>query len=217
MKGKKEEFEKYRPNLNNGFASNLSDEDVNFFYKYFTDPQYSKHPVVFVSPEGALAYCNWLQELMNETNLGKNKNAIVRLPSKWEWERAAAGGKEHVFYGTATGELSSGFMHHNPEANYFDYQENNFAFSENKHLKKEKHSDKIFHFTTPVKSFRANPYGLYDMSGNVSEMVVDVSGKILVKGGSWNSSQEFLRIRDDDFNEFPILSPLFAFHKLQRG
>ncbi|MFN6037238.1 MAG: formylglycine-generating enzyme family protein, partial [Bacteroidota bacterium] len=215
LNGNYQEFESYRPNLNNHSVSSLSDEDVAFFHQYFTDEKYSNHPVIFVSAEGAQAYCKWLQDLVNQQNkFEQNKTTVVRLPSKWEWERAAAGGKEHIDYGTADGQLATGFMHHNPEANYREYQRNSFSFTNTKTQKKEKHLTQFFQFTTPVKSFKPNSYGLFDMSGNVSEMVIDMNGKIMTKGGNWNSSKEFLKIRDDDFNEFPkgaIASPFIGF------
>ena len=214
LKGKNNEFEEYRPNLNNGFGSSLSDEDVKFFHEYFSDPKFADNPVIFVSPEGADAFCKWIQGLINEDKSEKDKFATVRLPSKWEWERAAAGGKEHVEFGTFDGKLSTGLLHHTPEANFKEFQNKTFSFLTSEKNKKENSSNKIFSFTTPVKTFKANAYKLYDMSGNVSEMVVDVNGRIIVKGGNWNSSKEFLKIHDDDFNEFPkgaLASPFIGF------
>ena len=221
IKKKYSEFELFRPNLNNGFGSKLSDEDISFFHQYFSDSKYADYPVVFVSPEGADAFCKWLEELINLSSGSKDKNATVRLPGKWEWERAAAGGKEHIDYGTSDGQLIAGFIHHSPEANFRDYQQNDFSFAQQENLKKVNKSFKAdtkkFHFTTAVRTFKANPYGLYDMSGNVSEMVVDLNGKIVTKGGNWNSSKEFLRIRDDDFNEYPMgafASPFIGFRPI---
>ena len=217
LKGRNEEFEKFRPNMGNNFGYALSTEDIDFFHQYFSDPKYDDYPVVFVSPEGADAYCKWIQDLIKEVNTEKNKSVTVRLPSKLEWERAAAGGKEHVEFATTDGKLINGMLHHTPQANYRDYQKNNLSFAFSGKRNKEKHQVGIFNATTPVKSFKANPYGLYDMSGNVSEMVVDINGKVIVKGGNWNSSKEFLRVKDDDFNEFPngaTASPFIGFRPI---
>jgi formylglycine-generating enzyme required for sulfatase activity len=47
------------------------------------------HPVQEVSWYDALAYCRWLSDRMGY---------IVRLPTEWEWQQAATGGKEHNIY-----------------------------------------------------------------------------------------------------------------------
>ena len=59
-------------------------------------------------------------------------------------------------------------------------------------------------YTVRADAYWPNDFGLYNMAGNVSEMVVDRKGHFSVKGGNWNSSSEFLRIRDNDFTEFPL-------------
>jgi sulfatase modifying factor 1 len=52
----------------------------------FSDPD---KPVVAVSWDDALAYCNWLRERTGQQ---------FRLPSEAEWERAARGGREGALY-----------------------------------------------------------------------------------------------------------------------
>jgi len=42
--------------------------------------------------------------------------------------------------------------------------------------------------TSPVKSFLPNKYGMYNMSGNVAEMLTVNN---IVKGGSWLDSPDF--------------------------
>jgi serine/threonine-protein kinase len=91
-----------------------------------------------------------------------------RLPDEREWEMAARSCKDNVEYATASGSLSQS------EANYKDAG-----------LKK----------AAPVGSYKPNPMGLHDMSGNVWEWTSSSEGpKRILRGGSWNDKSEYLKI-----------------------
>lgn len=102
------------------------------------------HPVVCVTHEDALAYCKW---------------ADKRLPTEAEWERAARGGLDHKIYVWGDEKRPNGKWF----ANVFqgDFPQTNLALDG-------------FRGTSPVKSFPANSYGLYDMAGNVWEHCADL-------------------------------------------
>ena len=101
------------------------------------------HPVVHVAYEDAMAYCKW---------------AHKRLPTEAEWEFASRGGKQQERYSWGKEVTPNGkFM-----ANTY---QGSFPMSNTK--------DDGFERTSPVKSFPPNPYGLYDIIGNVWEWTND--------------------------------------------
>jgi formylglycine-generating enzyme required for sulfatase activity len=115
-----------------------------------------RHPVVQVSWNDAVAYCEW---------------AGLRLPREAEWEYAARGGNTGLngkprFIFVWGDELPKG------QGRY-----GNFA---DESAKKQFPNWFIFEgyddgyvYTSPVGSFEPNGYGLYDMAGNVWEWCFD--------------------------------------------
>jgi sulfatase modifying factor 1 len=103
----------------------------------------SAHPVVHVSWDDAAAYAQW---------------AGKRLPTEAEWEYAARGGLESKRF--SWGDDAPAWDR--PMANIF---QGNFPHRAT--------ADDGFVRTSPVKSFPANGYGLYDMAGNVWQWTAD--------------------------------------------
>lgn len=97
------------------------------------------HPVVHVSRNDALAYCEW---------------AGKRLPSEAEWEVAAKGGTDREKYPWGK-ELLKDDQHH------CNIWQGDFP--------KENTLEDGYANTAPVKTYEANGYGCYQMIGNVWE------------------------------------------------
>ena len=123
------------------------------------------HPVVHVSANDALAYCEW---------------AGVRLPTEAEWEFAARGGLEGKIFPWGD-ELEPGGEHRmNVWQGEFP-RENTCADG--------------FYGTAPVGEFPPNGYGVYNATGNVWEWTADRfdEGTVVQKGGSYLCHASYCR------------------------
>jgi formylglycine-generating enzyme required for sulfatase activity len=158
-----------------GMNSNHPFQESYSLQKVFRD-----HPVVGISCEQAQAFCKWRTErvkfYMSIDGHYPNIAFEYRLPSTAEWVFASNGsGEAFANMGnierkkvSATTTIVSGGM----SANVLQY------------------SDEVQHFSFPCGSFKASHLGLYDMTGNVAEMVQE---KGICKGGSWHHSPEQCR------------------------
>jgi formylglycine-generating enzyme required for sulfatase activity len=157
--------------------------------------QTDRDPVVCVSWNDAQAYILWLNSKVHATE--PNNKVAYRLLSGTEWEYAARGGTATAFY---WGEDAS-----HEYANYGAEQCYPCGVS-------KQGKDRWF-YTSPVGSFGANPFGLYDVFGNVWQWTQDcrhssftdvpadetpwTSGACqdrILRGGSWLDPSKFLAL-----------------------
>ncbi|MEX0808147.1 MAG: formylglycine-generating enzyme family protein [Dongiaceae bacterium] len=127
------------------------------------------HPVVHITRDDALAYARWL---------GRD------LPTEAEWEFAARGGIDAADYVWGNEEVPQGEWQANAWQGVFPVI--NQAIDG-------------YAGAAPIGCFSANKYGLYDMAGNVWEIVKDdyvdmrgpQPGMGVIKGGSFLCSDDF--------------------------
>ena len=138
----------------------------------------SDDPMVQVSWYGSVAYCNWRSgeegyeacyDLSTwDCNFSKHG---YRLPTEAEWEYAARGGENSLYYRFPWGDTIS-----HSQANYYA---DPCGYSYDVNPTEGFHpdcNDGIYPYTAPGGSFSANGYGLYDMAGNVYEWCNDWYG-----------------------------------------
>ena len=184
-----------------------------YMRNYFSHPAYSHYPVVGVSWEQATAFCEWrtlfLRKSINREGIYIEK---YRLPTEAEWELAARSGNPNNIYpwGSDGTTSESGCFQANFSPGEGGYAADNFLI------------------TAPVRSFKPNNIGLYDMAGNVAEWTStaysesgnelmgnlnpeytynaasdepDYLKRKVIKGGSWKDNATFIRadMRDTEY------------------
>lgn len=149
---------------------------------YFRHPAYQQYPVINITFENAIAYCDWLTIKLNHNF--PNQKVLVRLPTEKEWEDAARAGNKYAHYpwGTESMRVEKGKHQGSFHANFVLRKGNSMMDGAT--------------ITAPVTSYWTNDFDLYNMSGNVSEMVAE---KGLVKGGSWRNRADWLRIEKQQY------------------
>jgi gliding motility-associated lipoprotein GldK len=127
--------------------------------RYFWHPAYDNYPLVGVNWKQATAFCIWRSRYL-ESFLRKKNSAVAnefRLPTEAEWEWAARGGNTFSPYpwgGPYTRNDKGCFL-----ANFKPLRGN--------------YADDGGATSVIVAHYPANDFGLYDMSGNVSEWTND--------------------------------------------
>ena len=176
--------------------------------KYFSHTAFDDYPVIGVTWKQANAFCNWRTNLKVLSN--KRSNDIpaheFRLPSETEWEMAARGGLQNSIY---------------PWGSYYTRNDMGCFVANFKPLRGNYVADSPSTTTTmKAGEFDPNPFGLYDMAGNVAEWtntaffeagyetIDDINPELeydaktddplvmkrkVVRGGSWKDMAYFIR------------------------
>lgn len=178
---------------------------------YFRHPAYNAYPVIGVSYNQAIDYAKWRSDRVFEqiliqqkkfaytTQTAENYFSIekyyngqlenvtpdytipypqYRLPTKEEWETAAKG-------------LTTDLYGVNVEKKAVKKAQKE---GENLFNIKYKNTKNTTVMTAPTASFLENDFGLYNMIGNVGEMVAEQG---IAKGGSWTHNLEESQISND--------------------
>ena len=168
-----------------------------FVQYYLRHPAYRDYPVVGVSFEQALNFCDYLTETGNIFLKDKKvKKILFRLPTEEEWELAARGGLPEgtIFpWGTSSYRKENG--------KYKGSLQANFMRGKGDFMVLAGHLNDGGDITCQVGSYWPNNFGIYHMAGNVAEMVAlpyPDEEKLICKGGSWNKRSHKMVISERD-------------------
>lgn len=135
------------------------------------NPDYRNYPVEGISHEAALAFCDWLTRQYLADPQASEKKLRFRLPTHREWTLALAAfpESEYPWYGQEpvhpNGRFAANLRYSDLASAAILYEIDGFLMM------------------APVGSFEPNRLGLYDMIGNVAEMISE-EGKCM--GGHWD-------------------------------
>ncbi len=171
--------------------------------KYYQEHQaFDNYPVVNVTKENAEAFAAWLSQAYNGQKKRKFKKVSFRLPTETEWETAARGNMDKVvpypwgspYINNRSGKVMANVLRLSGRMikNSWDKDGNQQMEIVDRDLKDN------MTFTSPIASYHSTQYGLFDMSGNVSEMTIsvhpEIKGAIISKGGSYALSEYWAQI-----------------------
>jgi len=174
-----------------GWRRDLEYDEV-FTDNYLRHPAFSNHPLVNITKENAMAYCQWQSERYHDV---EGYSYEFRLPTRAEWINATNKGETYNWTGLIGvknkqgrylanfHEVNNSEIHFNRETNQHEfigtepYIITNWAGSNWRSFKRY----------APVEVEFYGPYtnDLYNMNGNVAEMVLDQD---IAVGGSWKST-----------------------------
>ncbi|MHC1705230.1 MAG: formylglycine-generating enzyme family protein [Tenuifilaceae bacterium] len=167
---------------------------------YHTHKAYDNYPVVNITHQAAILYCNWLTEKFNEEQKKKGLPlGNFKLPNINEWIWAARGGIKDAEYSWGSpylrdekGSMNCCYKRIGDEFITFNKISKSLEIVSVKGLKGFDNVRMMQGIPCPTESFKPNSYGIFNMCGGIAEFVIE-PGKIL--GGSWNSPGYDVRIK----------------------
>lgn len=185
----------------NNWTTELKWGNEAYAEHYHDHPAYREYPVVNISKEGAELYCKWLTEKYDSLSNGELK-LVFRIPTRAEWLRAVKGTQMRSSYTWGGPYLwnSKGQV----LANFLRFGAENITLNQETGVLEITTKDVGYSFikdnadvTAPSKSYWPNEFGIYNMNGNVAEMVSDQN---IVVGGDWRSPG--YDIRNESFKPY---------------
>jgi len=150
--------------------------------KYHTHDAFLNYPINNISFVATQKYCSWLSNKYNSFPKRKFKKVVFRLPSEAEWLMAANSNNNSTYpwngkeYKNKAGQYYANLKYHSEQnGNAYNYPIDGGMY------------------TTMRGKYPKTENGIYDLIGNVSEMIQKEG---FAKGGSWNDLPEDSELLD---------------------
>ena len=180
---------------------------------YHQHPAFENYPVVNITREAALLYCQWLSGKLEVRYPGFHYKA--RLPLETEWVYAARAGHAGIPYPhgyylrNAEGQFLYNFRRFGDESIHRNPQTGAIEIRQDAPAPAAATAEPALG-PVPAKSNAPNDFGLYNMSGNVAEMLAGEAAR--TKGGCFHSTGYDIRIdAPDEFAGVADASPYIGF------
>lgn len=186
---------------------------INMYFAPFTayyhrHQAYKDYPLVNISHQAAQAYCQWLTEIVNASANNPNWYFEFRLPSKSLWLAAAQGGDAEAVYAWGTSSLRN--TRGTKMCNYLEVGDEFITRNANDlSFEVKSPNSRNAQITMPVYSFFSNPFGIFNMNGNVAEMIEQEG---IALGGSWYCTG--YDVRNQSSISYQHSSPLVGFRPI---
>ena len=161
---------------------------------YSWHPAYAKYPVVNVSYEAAQLYCEYLTKVYNDKAAKSNSGITYkfRIPERAEFLRAAKGDNLNRIYAwngpymrNQSGAIQCNHVQIGNEDVHYNSETQKYEIVDSwEQTEVSGTSDYPADVTAPSISYWPNQFGIYNLNGNVSEMIAE-KGKAV--GGDWQS------------------------------
>ncbi len=184
---------------------------------YHSHPAYANYPVVNVAHEAALRYCAWQEQKLNAEAVDGLRYK-VRLPSRNEWVRAANGNYHGLSYAwggpsirNARGQVLCNYKHVGDQSIRAGKEPGTYEVVQpiGDPMGVAGYVTDNADITAPVHAYASNAFGLYNMNGNVAELVAETG---VAAGGSWASPG--YDVRNESVMQVDGPSPFVGFRTL---
>lgn len=195
-------IEEYNENLLDTTVWQQKITNVEPFIKYYYQHNaYADYPVVGMTLKQAKAYAEWLTQIwaMNDKVKKSGVEITFSVPTKKQWIRAARGEWQthYPWNGQNMRDPRGSFL-----ANFKTIDERYITKTTINGGDKDTYGVRFYDDSTkkemtiiaPSKSYFPNQFGLYNMSGNVAELVSDDT---VAMGGSWYDTGYDVRVESE--------------------
>lgn len=142
---------------------------------YKSHPAFQNYPVVSISYEAAMEYCKWLEEQLNKEEF----EFTVSLPGRNQWVYAAQGSSKNIGYVWGDRILDTKALYFcnfngcGAETIHFNEETNQVEIIKSAGSNSSHYTSDNADMWAPVNSYKPSRFGLFNMNGNVAEMVLE--------------------------------------------